>query len=100
MSHKRFGDFADEPPLLDGDKVKIDQLLNREILVIGYRITESKYENAKNSKKCLTIQFEVDGERHIAFTGSSVLHDQIVKYKDELPFLATIKKVDKYFTFS
>ena len=100
MPPKRFSDFADEPPLLDGDKIKIDELLNREILVIGYRVTESKYENKKNSKKCLTLQFDLNGKRHIAFTGSNVLLDQIIKYKDEIPFLATIKKVDRYFTFS
>jgi len=100
MSPERFSDFADEPPLLDGDKIKIDELLNIEILVIGYRVTESKYENSKNSKKCLTIQFELEDKRHIAFTGSSVLHDQIVKYQDKIPFWTTIKKVDRYFTFS
>ena len=100
MPPKRFSDFADEPQLLDGDKMTIEQILNKEILIVGYRVTESKYENAKNSRKCLTIQFELDGERHIAFTGSSVLHDQIIKYKDEIPFLVTIKKVDRYFTFS
>lgn len=31
---------------------------------------------------------------------SVILIEQIEKYKDEIPFLATIKQIDKYYTFS
>jgi hypothetical protein len=42
----------------------------------------------------------MDGNRYVLFTGSSVLIEQMEKYKDEVPFLTTIKKVDRYYTFS
>jgi len=49
---------------------------------------------------CLTVQFEIDGHKRIFFTGSNVLKDQLEKYACEIPFLATLKKIDRYFTFS
>lgn len=49
---------------------------------------------------CMTLQFIVDEEKHILFTGSTVLTEQIREYKDELPFHATIKKIDKFYTFT
>jgi len=46
------------------------------------------------------LQFEIDNEKHIFFTGSKVLIDQVKKYKDEMPFLTIIKKINKYYTFT
>lgn len=37
------------------------------------------------------------GCRHVLFTGSDVLIDQMQKYGDQIPFAATIKKIDRYF---
>jgi hypothetical protein len=97
---KRFSDFADEPEMLDGEKIQISQILNKEIEVVGYRIRQSKYgKNA--SGQCLTLQFVDDsGERRVVFTGSDVLIDQMKKYGDQIPFATTIKKIDKYYTLS
>lgn len=40
---KRFSDFAaDEINTLTGDKIKIEEILGKEIVVIGYKITDSK----------------------------------------------------------
>jgi len=33
-------------------------------------------------------------------TGSNVLMEQIGKYKDEIPFLTKIEKVNKFYTFT
>ena len=96
---KHFSDFAQESGPLDGSKVKIDEILNKEIEVIGFKLKESKYTKS-NSSQCLTIQFIMDGSRHVVFTGSSVLMEQMKKYQDEIPFIATIKKIDKYYTLS
>lgn len=97
---KRFGDFAAPPNVLDGDKVRIDSILNQEVEIIGHRITQSKY--SKNvSGKCLTLQFKgKDNERHVVFTGSDVLISQLEQYGDEIPFVATIKKIDRYYTLT
>jgi hypothetical protein len=96
---KRFSDFATEHVPLDGDKIKIDAILNKEIEVLALRIKPSKYQG-KGTGACLTIQFLMDGKRYVAFTGSGVLTDQAKQYQAEVPFLATIKKIDKYYTFT
>ena len=96
---KRFSDFAEEETGLEGDKVKVDDILNREILVIAYRIRNSKFSK-NNSGKYLTIQFELDSGKHIFFTGSDVLIDQMEKYGQEIPFCVTVKKINRYYTFS
>lgn len=97
---KRFSDFATAPNILDGSKIRIDDILNQEIEIVGHRITDSKYKK-NTSGKCLTIQFiGKDGERHVVFTGSDVLISQVEKYAGEIPFYATIKKIDRYYTLS
>lgn len=99
---KRFSEFAEEEGPLDGDKVRLDAVLNHEILVIDYRTSESKYKNKNKSGKCLTVQFSQPGtdDRKVFFTGSDVLIDQIERYAQELPFFAIIKKIDRYYTFT
>jgi len=92
-----FSDFAEKPETLDGDKKKIEDILNIKILVNNYKIKPSKQ---KENTVYVTIQFKIDGINYIVFTGSGVLIDQIEKYKDQLPFYAMIKKVDKYYTFT
>jgi len=91
---KKFSEFSEEN-ILDGVKIKIDDILNKEITIIGSRISKSKYGN----KNCLTIQFEIDDNRHVLFTGSDVLTNQINKYKNEIPFKAKISKINKYYSF-
>ena len=96
---KRFSDFAEEEKPVDGDKVKIESILNKEIRVTDYKVKKSQYAK-NNSEQYLTVQFEVDGTKKIFFTGSCVLLDQLEKYGHEMPFLTTVKKVDRYYTFS
>lgn len=97
---KRFSDFADETHGLEGRKERLDDVINRQIVVTGYRIAGSKH----NSGQCLTLQFYYDGQPaehlQILFTGSQVLAEQMRKYGDEIPFSTTIRKIDKYYTMS
>ncbi len=95
---KRFSEFAEESGSLDGDKIRIDDVLNKELIITGYRIKESKYP--KSGPKCLTLQIVLDDKKHILFTGSTVLLEQMEKYQDNLPFIATIRKIDRYYTFT
>ena len=92
---KKFTDFAKET-VLDGDKISIDGLLNEEILIIGFRIKNSKYKE----KEYLTLQIEKEEKKYVAFTGSEVLADQIKKYQEEIPFLTTIRKINKYYSLT
>lgn len=96
---KRFNEFARENMPLEGCKMKLDEVVNREITVTDYRIKDSRYKK-ESAPRCLTLQFEFEGKKHILFTGSNVLIDQIDKYKAEIPFITTIKKIDKYYTFA
>lgn len=96
---KKFSDFAKEENILDGEKLKLSAILNKEILVIGYKIRNSQYAKS-NSDKYLSLQFEMNDTKYVAFTGSGVLIDQVERYKEEIPFITTILKIDKYFTFS
>jgi hypothetical protein len=95
---KRFSDFAEDDRPLAGEKVKIDSILNQEIMITGYRLNESKFKN--NSPRCLTVQFMKDESQHVIFTGSAVLINQLEKYGKEVPFLTVIRKIERYYTLS
>ena len=92
-----FSDFADIRPPMDGKKRRIEEVLNKPITIRGHKIIASK-KNA--GEMCLHLQFEMEGELCILFTGSAVLIDQCEKYAEKIPFRTSIIKVDKYFTFS
>lgn len=94
--YPHFGDFAEEEAPLEGEKKKIEEILNTEILVIGFRIGKSKYKD----RNYLTLQFENGGDKYIAFSGSGVLMKQVQKYTDKMPFYVTIKKVNSYYTMA
>ena len=93
---KRFADFAEEHRPLEGDKIKIDNILNQEIEVTGYSIKQSKYKESDY----LTLQFKINGNLNILFTGSGVLINQLEKYENEIPFVTEIKKINKYYTLT
>jgi hypothetical protein len=92
---KRFEDFSKEE-ILDGDKIRLDDILNQEVAVLGCSVKSSKHKEGKY----LTLQIELNGEKHVLFTGSKVLIDQAEKYKSEMPFMATIRKINKYYSFT
>jgi hypothetical protein len=77
---------------LIGDKIKIDRILNKEIIVEDYKITVSKY-NEKGVNQCLNLQFKMNNLDYILFTGSKSLIYQLDQIKDEdFPFTAIIIK--------
>lgn len=92
----RFSDFADVDAF-DGDKLKLGDILDKEILILGYKIKDSK---KKPGTKYVTIHFKLDNKPHIVFTSSQVITDQLTRYKDKIPFYSTIKKINNYYTFS
>jgi len=95
---KKFSDFSKEN-VLDGEKMGIDNILNKEILILGYSIKNSRYSDNGNGKY-LTLQIEKESKKYVIFTGSEVLIDQIEKYNSEIPFLTTIRKINKYYSFT
>lgn len=81
-----------------GDKIKIDRILNREIVVTDFKVEDSKFEK---KGKCLTLQIELNNSKHVIFTGSIGLIQQIEQVpKDKFPFRATIVKENEMFQFT
>jgi alpha-amylase/alpha-mannosidase (GH57 family) len=70
--------------------------VGRELIILAYCVRPSRYNN-----DYLTIQFlyEMDGDHHVVFTGSSVLSEQLKQYAEKLPFVAAIQKIGKYYSF-
>ena len=99
MAQRRFCDFSEEVRPLDGEKITINLILNKEVEITGHKIRASKYEKNKTGQ-CLMLQMMVDNEKRVLFTGSDVLIDQLKKYGDNVPFFATIIKIDRYYTLS
>ena len=95
----RFASFAREQLPMPGIKKYLNDILNREILVTDFRITKSKH---REGTECMQFQFKMDGVVCVAFTGSVVLMDQIQSARDngKMPFVGTVVKIDKYFSFS
>lgn len=97
---KSFKDFNIKPELNSfiGDKVKIDRIINTEIVVHDYKVSPSSQRENTN---CLTLQIERNGIMHVVFTGSTVLMQMIEKVpKGDFPFKTTIIKENEYFEFT
>ncbi len=95
-----FKDFNIKPQLYTfvGDKIKIDRIINIPITVIDFKIEES---TVKQGTKRLTLQIEKNQTKHIIFTGSKILQQQIQQVqKDKFPFVTTIIKDNEYFEFT
>ena len=96
---KRFSDFCKERNL-EGKKIPISKVCSKEVEILAYRITKTKY-----SDNCAQIQFKYKDALYITFTSSKVLIRQLIQYKEELPFVAFIKNGkskdgNSYYTFS
>ena len=97
---QKFSDFASEEEHLTGDKVALKSLFDKEIIVTAFKIRDSKFKDKYS--KYVAVQFyeESDTTKRIFFTGSAVIMNLLEKYKDKLPFMTTIKKINKYYSFT
>lgn len=98
---KQFKDLGIEPPAqgFTGDKIRMDRILNREIIVHDFKIENSKYE--KGNGKCLYMQIQLNNVKHVVFTGSTSLMETIQKVpKSAFPFKTTIIKDNERFEFT
>ena len=97
-------DIVPDRNTLDGSKVKIDSVLNLPLTFTGWEIRESKHKK-DGADKCLTLQFELNGMKHVLFTGSNVLIEQVNMFTASLPpvaprvFRAKIVKIGNYYKF-
>lgn len=94
---KKFSDFAKtEDSHMEGDKLKLSEILGKEILLKRYSVAKSKHYSGEYA----TLQFELEGKLHVLFIGSKVIMEQLQQYESELPFLTTIVKIGKYYSLS
>ena len=97
---KQFSDFKIKPEIssMAGDKINITRVLNRQIKVTDYKVEPSKH---RENTQCLHLEFEMNGQKHVLFTGGVILIQMIQKVpKGEFPFMTTIVKENEYYEFT
>ena len=95
----KYSDFSTDD-YLKGDKISIKDILNKEIIITGIKAEHSKLKAGEIYNKIQIVDKIENDEPHYAvfFTSSTVLAREIQKYKNKLPFRATIIQENKYFT--
>ena len=99
---RKFKDFGIAPAgkIMTGDKIKIQKVVNREIVVHDYEIKPSNYPE-KGNGKCLHLQIALGENRHVIFTGSVPLQEMIERVpKENFPFSTTIVRENERFEFT
>jgi hypothetical protein len=87
----------------EGDKIKMERILNREIVVHAYKIETSKVKTyqERGSDKCLHLQISLNGQKYVLFTGSGCLIEQIAQVPESnFPFTTTIVKDNQRVMFT
>jgi len=80
-----------------GDKIKIDKVINREIVILDFKVQESKINEGK---KFLSLQIELSGEKKVIFTGAKLLIQAITQIdKSNLPVSTTIVSENQMYQF-
>ena len=101
----KFSEFDIKAPEkgFEGDKIRIERVLNREISVLAYKIQESKIDEfkEKGASMCLHLQISLNGVMYVIFTSSVYLMIDIKQVpEDKFPFLTTIIKENQRLKFT
>ena len=97
-----FKDLGIEPTTqaFAGTKIKLEHILNREIIVQDYRIADSKLDGKQN-EKCLYLQIIYNNYQHVFFTGAKTLLEMIERVpKSSFPIRTTIEKQNERLVFT
>lgn len=92
----RFSDFARD---FVGPKVRINEIINREIVVLAFKKRPSKVEEYANNEYGI-FQIELDGRKYVLFSSSKVLISQAETYVTQMPFTARITEHNGFYTFA
>eukprot|EP01037_Dinobryon_pediforme_P011467 gene11467-11560_t len=86
-----FSELGVKSKNLTGDKITIEEILDKPIKVFDYRVAESKYSR----NNYLMIEIEFEGQKRVIISGSNVLLEDIEKIpKDGFPFCAALVAPD------
>lgn len=95
---KKFSDFAADDIFLPTKR--ISEILDTELVVEGFEVRPSKHPRDDNPN-CVMLKLKNrEGLHFVAFTSSLQIQRQLERYKDELPFEAKIRKVDKWLSLA
>lgn len=79
-----------------GDHIKIEKVLNQEIIIHKFKIVPSKFEGER-----LDMQIEYKGENRVLWTTAKYLAQTIqLVNPNDFPIQTTIVKVDEHLEFS
>ena len=85
----------------EGEKIKIAKILNREIVVYAFKITDSRVFKDRGTGKCLQLQISFNNEKHVVFTSSSGLIETIQQVpQNGFPFTTIIIEENDRFKFN
>ena len=96
----KFSQFAKKSDIrLEGEKVSINDVFDKNIALLACRIMQSR---AVKNKEVLQLQFSYVGDdsRYILFTNSEVLRRQMKEYEENLPFEAKIIRTGSCYTLA
>lgn len=96
----KFSQFAKKSDIrLEGEKVSINDVFDKNIALLAYRIMQSR---AVKNKEVLQLQFSYVGDdsKYILFTNSEVLMRQMKEYEENLPFKAKIIRTGSCYTLA
>lgn len=100
---KQFKDFGIVPSskAFVGTKVEIDNILNSEVTVYEFKISDSKFVKENTSGKCLHLQIGIGAAKHVVFSGSINLVEMIQQIPPTgFPFTTRIIKENKRLLFT
>lgn len=85
----------------EGEKIKILKILNRQIVVHDFKVEDSKVFKDRGSGKCLQLQIEIGGKKHVVFTSATALIDAILQVPSTgFPFQTTIIEDNERYLFT
>lgn len=97
-----FKDFGIKPKIksFEGEKIKIERIINKVIIIEDFKIGVSKFKE-KGNGDVLTVQIMVDNTKRVLFTGSVNLMEMIQQVpKEQFPFTTTIIRENERFEFT
>src|SRR5687767_11975005 len=98
----QFKDFGIKAPApaFSGDKIKMNKILNKEVIIHRYKIEESRFKDKGNGKR-LDMQIELNGNNYIVWTSSVVLQETIKQIPAaNFPFTTTIVLENERYEFT
>jgi hypothetical protein len=89
---KKFSELVGSNVQFNGEKTRLEAVIDKEIIIKNFILLPSKFLD--ETKEFAVIEAELDSKPIVLDTGSSTIMQQLKEHKDDMPFAATIKKVE------